>query len=116
MSILDSELADTLTEALNAFDIPQACIITRQEVSGPPWDPTLTPVDYAAMGWRDTYSAAEHLDSTVLVQDVKAYIIASSTVIVPTVTDKITITGKTYTVVNVSADPARACWVCQCRA
>ncbi|WP_338832325.1 hypothetical protein [Bradyrhizobium sp. 27S5] len=116
MSVLDSELAAELTDALIAFDIPQACTITRNVVSGSDYDPTITTVDYAAMGWVDDYSNLDHVDSNVLVQDRKVYIVASSTLIEPTVTDAITITGKTYAVMNVQRDPAGACWVCQSRA
>lgn len=116
MSILESELADTLTDALIAFDIPLACIVTRDEISGPDFDPTLTPVDYAAMGWRDTYSAAERLDSSVLVTDVKVFVIASSVLIAPRAADRVTINSVTYTIITVQLDPTGAAWVCQCRA
>lgn len=116
MSILDSELADTLTDALSAFDIPQSCVVTRTTLSGPPFDPTTTTTDYDCVGWRDTYSAMEHANNTVLMSDVKIYVVASSLSITPATPDKITINGRSYNIINVSADPAGACWVIQARA
>ena len=116
MSILDSELADTLADALNAFDIPQVCTITRNATSGSPFNPTLTPTDYTSTGWRDTYSAEELRDSTVLVTDVKVYVLAPGALIEPRATDTITIGGHSYQIINVQRDPAGAAWVCQCRA
>ena len=116
MSILDSELADTLTEALSAFDIPQSCVVTRMEVSGPEWDPTLTPVDHACSGWIDNYTQLDHVDSAVQINDRKAFVLCSSLDITPTTADQFKLGGVSYSIVNVQRDPASAAWVLQARA
>ena len=115
MSILDGYLADQLTDALTAADIPMACVVTVQETSGPDYDPTITYVPYACSGWVDTYSTLDHVDSAVLVNDRKIFIVASSLAITPAPPNTVTIAGTTYTVISVERDPAGACWVLQAR-
>lgn len=116
MSILDSELATILTDALTAFDIPQSCVVTRNEVSGPPFDPIITPVAHPCKGWVDNYNQIDHVDSSVMVNDRKVFVVCSSLDIVPSTADTLTISGTTYAIVSVQRDPARACWVIQGRA
>ncbi len=90
--------------------------VTRDEVSGPPYDPVLTPTDYAAIAWRDTYSAEERAGTTILETDTKIYIVNSSPLtIAPAPPDTITIDGKTYSIVRTELDAAGAAYVCQCR-
>lgn len=115
LSILTGYLAEQLTDALTAFDIPMSCVVTRQETTGPEWDPVITPVPYACSGWVDDYDAAEHVDSNVLVSDRKVYVVASTLAIVPTPSDAVTIGGATYSIISVQRDPAGTAWVCQCR-
>lgn len=117
MSILDDgSLATTLTDALSAFDIPMACVVTRMVESGPPFDPVLTPVPHACQGWRDTYSAQDLANSSILMTDIKVFVVASSLDIVPSTADTITLNGTVYSIVNVSADAAGAAYVVQARA
>jgi hypothetical protein len=115
ISILDGDLAELLTDALTAFDIPMDCVVTRSESSGPPWDPVMTPVPYAASGWIDQYAAAEHVDSNVLVSDRKVYVVTASLAIVPAPGNTITIAGNTFTIIATALDPAGTAWVMQCR-
>ncbi|SDJ34082.1 hypothetical protein SAMN05216338_104665 [Bradyrhizobium sp. Rc2d] len=117
MSILDDgSLATTLTDALSAFDIPMACTITRMEESGPPFDPVITPVDHACMGWIDNYTQLDHVDSAVQINDRKAFVLCSSLDITPTTADQFKSGGVSYVIVNVQRDPAGAAWVIQARA
>lgn len=115
MSIL-SEIATELQDALQAWEIPSSAVVTRNEVSGPEWDPTLTPVPHSCQGWRDTYTAQDLANSAVLMTDVKVFVVASSLDIVPSTADTITLNGIVYSIVNVSADAANACWIVQARA
>lgn len=115
MSILTGYIHDTLTDALTAFDLPMACVVTRTESSGPEWDPIMTPVPYSASGWVDQYAAAEHVDSNVLVSDRRVFVVAASLAITPAPGNTITIAGNTFTVIDTALDPAGVCWVCQCR-
>jgi hypothetical protein len=115
LSILDGYLHDTLTDALSGFDLPMACVVTRTESSGPEWDPVMTPVPYAASGWIDQYQAAEHVDSSILVNDRKVYVVASTLAIVPVPGNTIAIAGSSFTVIATALDPAGVAWVMQCR-
>lgn len=115
MSILDEYIRGELQDALQTWEIPSSAVITRMELSGPPWDPVSTPTDHPCQAWRDTWTAEDLADSRVLATDVKAYVVATS-LIAPTTADTITLNGKTYSIVNVSADAATAAYVCQCRA
>lgn len=116
MSILDGSLATELTDALSAFDIPMACVVTRNEVSGPPFDPTITPVAHPCSGWVDNYAQLDHVDSAVQINDRKAFVLCSSLDITPTTADKLAIGSVNYVIVRVERDPAGACWVIQARA
>lgn len=116
LSVLDSELATILTDALSAFDIPYALTITRNEVSGPPFDPVITPIAHSCQGWRDQYSAQDLINTAILATDVKAFVVASSLDIVPSTADTLTLNGTVYSIMNVSADPATACFIIQARA
>lgn len=115
LSILTGYLAEQLTDALTAFDIPMSCVVTRQETTGPEWDPVFSDVPYACNGWTDTYEAAEHVDSSILVNDRKVYVVASTLAIVPVPGNTIAIAGSSFTIIAVQLDPAGTAWVCQCR-
>jgi hypothetical protein len=107
---------DTLNEALLASDVLGDCVVTVQVVSGPPFDPEITNVDHACSGWFDTYAAFEHADSTILVNDRKVFLLASSLDIVPVPLNTITINSQTYSIISVALDAAGVAYVCQCRA
>jgi hypothetical protein len=115
-SILKGELAEQIAAALVEASIPVACSVTRNEVSGPPWEPILTPVEHSGQGLVDSYTVAERgLNSTIAASDVKALVLASLD-IEPSVADSVTIGGKTYAIISVSTDLARALWQLQARA
>lgn len=115
MSILDGYLRDQLNDALTAADIPQTATVTRDEVSGPAWDPTITPVDYAALGWVDEFTNMDRLNTAILVTDRRIFILASGMLITPAPLDHITINGATYSILTVQLDAAGCAFVCQCR-
>lgn len=115
MSILDGALAEQITDALTAFDIPRSAVVTTQEVSGPPWEPVITDVPHSCSGWVDTYEAAERVDSDIQVNDRKVFIVASTLAITPVAGNTVTIGGATYSIIRVERDPAGACWVLQAR-
>ncbi|WP_448031981.1 hypothetical protein [Bradyrhizobium liaoningense] len=115
MSILP-DLATELQDALSAFDIPMACVVTRFVESGPPFDPVLTPVDHACSGWIDNYTQLDHVDSAVQINDRKAFVLCSSLDITPTTADQFKLGGVSYSIISVQRDPAGACWVIQARA
>ncbi len=120
MSILDGYLAEQLTDALTAADIPQDCVVTTQETVDPgtPWDPsddTITNVDHACQGWVDDYSTLDRTNTLIQLNDRRVYIVASTLDVTPAPTSTVTINGATLTVIAVSRDPAGTAWVLQCR-
>jgi hypothetical protein len=118
MSILDGELAETIADALEAADLPLDCVLTRSTPGdGDPWNPDAgTSTDYACKGFTDEYTALERADSLIQADDIKVVIVATTVAIEPLPLDSVSIRSKTYTVVNVSTDPARALWQLQARA
>jgi hypothetical protein len=115
LSVLDSELADALTDALVSADIPQSASIARDTPSGPPYAPEITTTNHACSGWVDEYSTIEHALSGIDVNDRKVYILANSLDITPRPNDRVSINNSTYTVIAVAKDAASAAWVLQAR-
>jgi hypothetical protein len=116
MSILEGELAETIGDALLGADIPLDLVVTRSTSGGggDPWDPdppTLT--DYPCKGFVDSYTALERAGTLIEASDVKVVIVAKTLAIKPTPADTVKVRGKTYSIVNVSADPAVALWELQ---
>jgi len=115
LSVLDDQLAEFLTDALIAFDIPQACVVTRSEMGGDPAEPTIITTPHSCEGWVDTYQASERIDDSVLVSDRKVFVVASTLSITPTTSDTVTIGGATFSIISIQRDPAGAAWVLQAR-
>lgn len=122
VSILDGELADTIADALSYAAIPYDISIARSVTTGgDPADPgsgTTVTTNYACQGWIDTYTAFDIANSLVLAGDAKIFVVANTLDMPspPVPGDMVTARGKTYATINVSTDPALACWVIQCRA
>lgn len=118
MSILEGELADEIAAALDSAGIPFAVTITRDVPGegGDPFDPP-PPVSttYTGSGFIDDWDEAFLTGGLVERGDVKVVVIANSIAIVPAAGDRVTARGKTYSVLNVSADPALATYTLQAR-
>lgn len=121
VSILDGELAETIADALQDAAIPFAITITRDvpQDSPDPADP-LPPIttDFPCQGFIDSYSAFDIANSLVSAGDAKIVVIANTLTMPspPGPGDRVTARGKTYSVINVSADPANALYELQARA
>jgi hypothetical protein len=116
VSILQGELAAQIASALVEADIPQPCVITRMTVSGPAWEPILTPVAHACSGLVDSYSLVERgQNSSISASDIKVLVLAPTLDIEPSVADTLTINSRTYAIISVSTDPAQALWEVQAR-
>lgn len=120
-SILQGDLADEVTAALDAAGVPYALTVTRIEPGEPdpetPWIPGEdTPVPHACSGWVDQYALADIDGTTVLSTDTRVMIVLSSLDIEPTTADTITVSGVTYTIISVRRDAAGALWDIQGRA
>lgn len=118
-SILDGDLADEIANALDSAGIPFAVSITREVPGegGDPFDPP-PPVSttYNGSGWLDDWGNDFIASGLVERTDAKIIIIATSITIVPVAGDSVTVRGKTYSVLNVAADPALATYTLQARA
>ena len=115
MSILEGELAETIADALIEASVPVAVVVTRNEVSGPVWEPIITPVAHDCQGLTVRYTVLERAHSNVEVSDVKVLILASTLDIEPNSSNIVTIGGTTFSIIAFSTDPARALWVFQSR-
>ena len=70
--------------------------------------PNIVQVEYPCKGIVEDYSDFYKLQSLVQANERKILVLANSLATVPQENDKITIRGKTYTVVSVGSDPALA--------
>lgn len=117
-SILEGELAATITAALIDASIPYAITVTRTiPGGGPDYDPDPpTYVDYACQGFVEDFS--EFLKATTLIEagDVKVVVLLPTIAIMPEPGDTVTVRGKVYTIINASPDPALATIELQARA
>lgn len=101
-------------------------VITRETTTGgDPWDPTSTSTEtFSGKGIFEEYGVGYRRDGLVQTGDMKALLLAASFSTDPLPGDKITIDGKTLTIVPadsggqpaVQTDPAKATWTCRCRA
>ena len=106
VSILQGELADILSDAIESAGLPYAVTVTRTTTSGPDYDPVVTETPYEGQGWQDQYDQ-DTIDGTLVqANDVRCFILAHSLAITPTTADTLTLDGMTYAIVRVSVDPA----------
>ena len=118
MSILEGELANEIADALDSAGVAYAIAITREVPGegGDPFDPPPPVVTtYNGRGFVDDWDEAFLTGGLVERGDVKVIVIANSIAVVPAAGDRVTARGKTYSVLNVSADPARATFTLQAR-
>lgn len=121
MSILEGELAQTITDALLDADIPYGVTITRTVPGEPdpetPWIPGEDTVTaYECMGFTETFEADFISGGLVQANDVKVVILPLTLTTTPELTDYVTVRGKTYTIISIRPDPALATIALQARA
>jgi hypothetical protein len=123
-SPLVSSLAATIGNAM-AFLFLDA-VLTRDVagvITDPADPPAPTQTTFACKAIEENYSAGLRSAGLVGATDIKVLILANSLATDPQPLDRITIRGKTVTVVPenaggmraVQSDPARATWSCRCR-
>lgn len=122
MSILEGEIAEIVSDGLEAADVPYDITITRKTPGStqPPytaWNrgpPTIA--DHPCRGWVDDYSARQRDGTIIKINDRKVIILVPSLEgITPTADDIVTAQGQ-YTVISVKHDPASATYELQVRA
>lgn len=129
MSILD-DIPEIVNDALGE-DVFYDAVLQR-DTPGPnsparnPWDPNPAgdPVSYPCKAIHDEWSANTIGQGLVESSDQKILILSYSLSVEPKAGDRITLKGKTLTIVPantagqkaVTTDPAKALWVCRARA
>lgn len=116
MSLLEGELAGIIGEALTGADLTYELVIPRTTAperppgwpTWQPWEPETETVEHRCQGFVDTYSEFLIASGAVNAGDVKIVIVQSTLEIEPQTTDIIIARGKTYTVLAIAEDPARA--------
>jgi hypothetical protein len=121
VSILEGELAQTITDALLDADIPYDVTVWRTVPGEPdpetPWipgEPTTT--SYVGKGFTETFSADYISGGLVEANDLKVVILIPTLAITPELSDVVTVRGQTYTIISISPDPALATVALQVRA
>lgn len=120
MSILEGELADAMSAALNDAGVPYAVTVARTTTAPPnPATPHIpgspTTANHACRGWVDAWTQDERADATITEHDVKVIILLAGLAIVPRSGDDVTVHGATYSVIAVQTDPAMATATLQVR-
>jgi hypothetical protein len=121
-SPLEGPIRKTIGKAMRSVFyeaiIPRTEALEEMPPDHPPWEPwnpeTITH-EHKCRAFVDTYSDFHIASSLVQSGDVKIVVLVDSLAITPTLLDTITIRGRSYTILNVSSDPAEATWILQCR-
>jgi hypothetical protein len=118
VSILEGELAEIIGAALVDAELTLDMTVTRSTPGGgPPFDPDPpTVTEYPCKGFVDTFSDAYLAGGLVQAGDLKIVIVATSLAVEPRPGDSVFVRGKTYSVIAVGADPAKALYELQGRA
>jgi hypothetical protein len=94
--------------------------LTRDVIpDSPAYDPADPPVpsstDYTCKAIVEVYSDYFRKNGLVDAKDRKVLILADSLSVTPKANDRVTISGVTFTVMEVDTDPATAVWECKGR-
>lgn len=117
VSPLEGPIRRTIGKALKSTFYAAKITRTTSVPGENPWDPpseTIT-TDYPCRGFVDSYSDFYLANSLINSGDVKVVILTDSLAITPALSDTVTIRGKTYSIINISPDPALATYTIQAR-
>jgi hypothetical protein len=124
MGLLDGDIADIVNTSMDFMFLD--AVLTRDVpgVIGDPADPAPpTQTTFACKAIEDEYETFARAQGLVSETDISVLILANSLATDPKPLDRITIRGKTVTIIPggsggipaVKSDPARATWSCRCR-
>ena len=125
VSPLLGSLARTIGSAMAPLFLDATLTRDVQGTGSDPADPPApTQVTHSCKAIEEEYSAGLRAQGLVDATDIQVLILATSLAVDPEPLDRITIRGRTVTIVpaNISgmkavqSDPARATWSCRCRA
>lgn len=125
MGLLDGELAALIGDVASEFFLDATLTRDVAAIGSPDvaYDPVMpTQVTYACKAIEEQYGAGLRRDGLVAGNEIEILILASTLATEPRSLDRLTIRGKTVTVVPpdvggltaVRSDPARATWLCRC--
>ncbi len=77
--------------------------------------PPPTSTDYPCKVVVETYAEKYRMDGLVKANDRRVLILGNSVAVVPTINDRVSVRGITFTVIDVQTDPALAVYTCQGR-
>jgi hypothetical protein len=96
---MSEDWAAVAAEVAGALDeVGGAGIIRRYTKSGPDYDPTLTPADYACTLLQDMVDLTKMAGTLIEMNDRRVYVAASGLAITPTTADKWVLDGKEYAI------------------
>jgi hypothetical protein len=113
-SPLAGSLARTIGSAMSSLFLPATLVRDVPQAGGDPADPLPPiPVDYPCRAIVEGYSDYFKKNNLVNASDRKVLILATSLGVRPKPDDRVTISGITFTLADVSTDPAEAVWTCR---
>lgn len=124
-SPLLGSIANTIGNAMAGLFLDATLTRDVPGVATDPADPPApTPVVYTCKAIEENYSAGLRGQGLVDARDIQVLILANSISVEPQPLDRITIRSRAVTIVPadaagmkaVQSDPARATWLCRCRA
>jgi hypothetical protein len=113
-SPLLGSLAKTVGSAFKTIFLPAVLIRDVPQVGGDPADP-LPPLaaNFPCLAIVEAYSQYFKANNLVAANERKVLILATSLGVKPVAGDRVTIQGITFTIQEVSTDPATAVWECK---
>lgn len=115
-SLLSGSLAKTIANAAKTIFLDATLQHDTPNAGADAFDPAApTPATYSCKAIVESYSTYFRAQGLVEQNDRKILILAATLAITPATGDKISVSGGTYTIVNVGTDPATAVWECQGR-
>lgn len=111
MSILQGELAEIISEALQDAAIPFAMTLTRVTVIPPVnnWEEGTEVIEtFECLGFIETYSDLLQAGTFITEADRKAVILTVTLATTPRLTDILIVDGRNYSIQSIGYDPAKA--------
>lgn len=111
-SPLAGSLRKTIGKAMKALFLPGTISVSSTTAGAEPWKVgAQTWTDYPCRMIHEEYSERLKIEGLVNESNRKFLVLADGLSIEPAAGNRVTFQGKTYTVRDVSTDPARAAWV-----
>jgi hypothetical protein len=118
-SPLENEIAEAIYDGMKDLFLDATLVHDTLPAGSPAYDdfdPGLPiPISYPCKAIVEVYSEYTRAVGFASQSDRRVIILNKSLAVTPLPNDRITIGGKTYTILEVDADPALATWTCKSR-